>query len=404
MKKQILITACSMDIGGIERSLAGLLNAFNYDKYDVDLLLFSKKGEFLKLLPPQCNILPEIFQLASLQIPIKTVILSGHGLLGAARLFSKAETGLKRHAKPAQEKKEPGSDLMQAYWDNSINLIPEIKKEYDTAISFIWPHHFVGKKVRAKTKIAWIHTDFTRIAVDEIKDISIWKAFDRIAAVSDDCGKAFLSVYPSLAGKVVTVENILSAEFVRKQADEFIPGEMYENESIKLLTIGRFCYAKAFDFAAEICRMLIDKKMNVKWYAIGFGSDEALVKEKIEELSLKDNFIILGKKSNPYPYIKACDIYVQPSRYEGKAVTVREAQMLGKPVIITGFRTAASQVKAGFDAIISPMNAEAVTNDIIKLINNNELRKTLSENSFASDYSNSMQIGKIYKLLDGKGN
>lgn len=399
MKKQILITACSMDIGGIERSLAGLLNAFNYDKYDVDLLLFSKKGEFLHLLPSQCNLLQEVPQLATLLKPIKEVTFSGHFLLAAARIISKLKLML-LPPKNSKNQADSGAALLQTYWDYSIKLMPNPLKEYDTVLSFMWPHHYAAKKVRAKNKIAWIHTDYTELSVDNKKDSEIWKEFDKIAAVSDECGEAFLRVYPCFKDKLVTIENILSGESVRRQAEEFIPAEMSAGGNTVILSIGRFCYAKAFDFAADICRQLVDDKINVIWYIIGFGSDEALIRNKIKELSLEKKFILLGKKNNPYPYIKACDIYVQPSRYEGKAVTVREAQMLGKPVIITDFRTASSQVKAGFDAIVSPMNTEDVANDIKRLINDNVLRKTLSENTYRSDFGNSREIEKIYRLIE----
>ena len=401
-KKQVLITACSMEIGGIERSLVGLLNAFDYEKYDVDVLLFSRKGEFLPLLPQQCNLLPEAPKLASFLKPIKEVALSGRLLLALARLFSKIQVKMKVALLTGKEQKDMSFGLLQSYWDNSIALLPKIKKEYDAALSFMWPHHFVAKNVEAKRKLAWIHTDYTIAAVAPKKDEMIWKEFDRIAAVSDECGKAFLSVYPSLVKRLVTIENILCVEFVRSQALEFIPHDMPAEDSVRLLSIGRFCYAKAFDFAAEVCKRLIDKGMNVKWYIIGYGNDEKLIKAKIKELSLEKTFIILGKKTNPYPYIKACDIYVQPSRYEGKAVTVREAQMLGKPVFITAFKTAPSQVCANYDAIISPMNVKGLSEDIIRLVDDDDLCKTLSANAMFSDYSNIGQINKIYQLIENE--
>ncbi len=401
MKKQVLITACSMDIGGIERSLAGLLNAFDYDKYVVDLLLFSQRGEFLNLLSPECDLLPEIPQLASLLKPIKSVALSGHILLAIARLLLKVKIKMQTRVKNAGEEKDTGAALLQAYWDTSIKLMPKLQKEYDAALSFMWPHHFAAKNVLAKSKIAWIHTDYTQLAVDYKADEKIWEAFDKIAVVSDDCGEAFLSVYPKLKNKVVTVENILSTEFVRRQAEEFTPEEMPVDSFFRILSVGRFCYAKAFDFAADICRLLLDNGLKVKWYIIGYGSEEVLIRDKIKELSLEDSFIILGKKTNPYPFIKACDIYVQPSRYEGKAVTVREAQMLGKPVIITAFKTAAGQVKADFDAIIAQMDAESVANEIKCLMNDDDLRNMLSTNSLASDYSNLDQVERIYSLIEG---
>ncbi|NLX93989.1 MAG: glycosyltransferase, partial [Clostridiales bacterium] len=165
-------------------------------------------------------------------------------------------------------------------------------------------------------------------------------------------------------------------------------------------SIGRFCYAKAFDFATEVCRQLLDEGLQVKWYLIGYGSDETLIRKKIRDLSLEASFIILGKKTNPYPYIKACDIYVQPSRYEGKSVTVREAQMLGKPVIITNFKTAKSQVKDGFDAIVSPMDVRSVTNNISRLSKDEALKNALSANCNASDYSNAEQLERVYSLIE----
>ena len=404
MKKQILITACSMDIGGIERSLVGLLNTFNYDIYDVDLLLFSKKGDLLSQIPSRCNILPENPKLASFQKPIKEAALSGCILPAAARLFSKFIINILPTGKKIRNKKDSGASLLQAYWDYSIQLMPKLDKKYDAVLSFMWPHHFAAKKVKADYKIAWIHTDYNELKLNNKKDAAVWKHFDKIAAVSDECGSAFLSVYPFFNDNLITVENILPGEFVRRESEKFIPEDMPVGNEFVILSVGRFCYAKAFDFAVDICKKLIDDKFNVKWYIIGFGSEEMIIRNKIKELDLMENFIILGKKNNPYPYIKACDIYVQPSRYEGKAVTVREAQMLGKPVIISNFRTSASQVKAGYDAIISPMNSNDMAGNIITLLNDVSLRKKLIENSLASDYSNIGQIEKIYSLLDYKGN
>lgn len=403
MKKQILITACGMDIGGIERSLIGLLNAFDYDRFDVDLLLFSQKGELLSLLPELCHLLPEIPELACIQKPVKSNILSGHPLIAAIRLYVKFIIAMSPGVKRRECQKETGASLLQAYWDHSIKLFPKLNKKYDAALSFMWPHHFIAHKVNAKLKLAWVHTDYSRISVDAQKDRKIWDKFDKIAVVSAEASAVFGSIYPSLSGKTVVIENILSRDFIQEQAGESLPDDMPQNGGFKLLSVGRFCYAKAFDFAAEVCKLLAVRGLRIKWYIIGFGSDETLIREKIQHLSIENDMIILGKRVNPYPYMKACDIYIQPSRYEGKAVTVREAQMLGKPVIITGFKTAASQVKDGFDAIVSTMNAQDVAADIERLILDENLRAKLSANALASDYSNTDQLHRLYRLIDSEG-
>ena len=79
----------------------------------------------------------------------------------------------------------------------------------------------------------------------------------------------------------------------------------------------------------------MQQSIDVCWYVVGYGGDELLIRKAIAETGMEKHFVLVGKQINPYPYIKACDIYVQPSRYEGKAVTVREAQILGKSVAIT---------------------------------------------------------------------
>lgn len=400
MKKKLLVTACSMEVGGIERSLAGMLGLIDYERYDVDLLLFSRKGEFLPLLDSRCNLLPEIPQCASLLKPVKEVFLTGHLLMGVTRTAAKIVVA-NRYKHSGELPDAVVFACLQAYWDSSAALLPGLKTPYDAAISFMWPHHYVAKKVRAKRKIAWVHTDYSKAALNNKKDLAIWQRFDKIAAVSSECGRAFTKVYPSLAGKMATVENILSAGLVRKQAEEFEPEEMRYHGYTRLLTTGRFCYAKAFDIAVDICKILVDRGEKIKWYTVGYGSEVHNVEKKIAELGLTDNFILLGKKLNPYPYMKSCDIYVQPSRYEGKAVTVREAQMLGRPVVITDYPTARGQVRDGFDALISPMNAESVAEDIRRLMTDSRLRETLASNAYGADYSCDRQIEEIYKLIEG---
>ena len=115
---------------------------------------------------------------------------------------------------------------------------------------------------------------------------------------------------------------------------------------------------------------------------------------------MEKHVILLGKKENPYPYIRACDIYVQPSRYEGKSVTVREAQMLCKPVIVTNYPTAKSQIQDGIDGIIVPMDNEGCATGIINAINNKELRTSITDYLFTHDYGNEREVKKYIVCYD----
>ncbi len=392
MKKKLLIVSGGMEIGGIERSLLGLLGAFDYEKYDVDLLLFSHSGEWMNLIDERCNLLPEFGQCAAMTKPIKQV-LRKYPTIALCRIVSRF-TVKKRYGLSDASSFE----LLSSYWRSCVNFMPSVEKEYDAAISFMWPHEYTAKKVKAKKKIAWIHTDYTVAKMNFKKDEKTWSVFDKIAGVSDEVCQAFKKVYTRLEGKLITVENILSPEFVRAQAKEFVPTEI-DKAKKTIVSVGRFCRAKAFDSVAEICSLMLDSGVSFKWYLVGYGGEEDLIKSEIKKYGVEDILIILGKKSNPYPYIAACDIYAQPSRYEGKAVTVREAQMLGKPVVITDFETAKSQIDDGVDGIICPMGSKNVAEALIELLNNEEKRQTLSENCLSNNYGNSDSVDLIYKNI-----
>lgn len=226
----------------------------------------------------------------------------------------------------------------------------------------------------------------------------MWNRFDYIASISDQCTKAFLEKFPTLEDKIIRIDNIVTKDMLEKQSNENI--DEMKDDCIKLLSVGRFSYAKNFDNVPEICSEILKSGINVKWYIIGFGGDEQLIKDKIKEYNMQEHVIILGKRSNPYPYIKACDIYLQPSRYEGKAVTVREAQILHKPVIITRFPTSSSQLVDGVDGVVVPMDNKECAKDIVEFINNKDLQSNIINNLKNKDYSNSNEVEKIYKIME----
>ena len=399
MKKNILILMPSMFIGGAERSLIGLLDSIDYTKYNIDLFLNRHEGEFLNLIPEKVNLLPQIDAYTNFDRPKKEVLFSKNFKYGIARL--KAKVDIRKNIKLGNEHNVWSS--LQFISHRLTPLLPNIDKEYDLAINFLGIADVLGQKVKAKKKLAWIHTDYTKLVPNKKLDMDTYSKIDYVVTVSKDCENQFLSVYPMLKEKSLVVENILSEKFIKEQANEKITDDKFDinNDQIKLVSIGRFTDAKNFDNVPQICKHILKKGIDVKWYIIGFGGDEALIKQKIKEFDMEQHVIILGKKENPYPYIKACDIYVQPSRYEGKAVAVREAQILNKPVVITNFPTSKSQLTDGIDGVIVPMDNEGCAEGICNLIKDKELQHKLIENTKITDYTNKQELEKIYALLEG---
>ncbi|MEG0133449.1 MAG: glycosyltransferase [Clostridium sp.] len=395
--KNILITSFDMEVGGVERSLINMLENFDYDNYKVDLMLYKHSGDFMKFLKGRFNLLKEIPEYASFRKSIVQLLKEGYFKLAYARLKAK------RNAGKYDEKFNPQEEScvqMQRMWQYSLKYLPSLEKEYDVAISYLWPHYFIADKVKANKKIAWIHTDYSKIHTDTEEDLSMWHKFDYIIAVSEECKNAFLKKYPTLYKKARVMENIVSPEFIRTMAEEPIEKQFKEDKSFKLMTVARLSTAKGIDNAVKALKILHDRgNTDIRWYVVGYGGDEEMIRNLIKESKLENDFILLGKKVNPYPYMKACDIYVQPSRYEGRAVTVTEAQILGKAVVITNYTTASSQLKNGLDGYICELSIEGITDGIEIIYKNIHKKKDLEEGCRNSNYGNMEEMSKIYKLM-----
>ena len=397
MKPSILIFSQAMELGGVERSLLGLLNAIDYDRYDVDLFLMRHSGELMPYLNPKAKLLPEIPQYASLAVPMASLVKSGQFGVLCGRLRGKLAA---RRFDKQHPSEKPSVTALTYSHEYTLRSMPPISgKTYDLAISFLTPHYFARERVRAKKYAAWIHTDYTALTFDRSAELAMWEGYDAICGVSERASESFQSVFPELVQKVRTVENILPRELTCKQA-AMPQTDMPTGDGISLLSVGRFCEAKNFDNVPDICRRLVADDLDVKWYLIGYGGDEPLIRQKIDEAGMQERVIILGKKDNPYPYIRTCDLYVQPSRYEGKAVTVREAQLLGKPVVITNYATSGSQLEDGADGVIVPMDNAGCAAGIAALLRDPARMQQLSENCAKRDYTNSAEVEKIYALME----
>lgn len=405
MKKRLFIAIQYLEIGGAERSLIGLLNAIDYSKFDVDLFVYKHTGEFMKLVPPQVRLLPEMKRYAALSQPISQIVRRGYIDLALARLCARIPARRFQHRTGVKE----SIAIYQYIADYTTPLLPSLHKygEYDLAISFLIPHNIVRDKVSAKRKWAWIHTDYSFVDVDADDELPVWDAYDKVISISPDVTKGFLGKFPSLAGKIFQIENILSESFVRQQAKEGLEEVEKEisslcdragGEMIRLCSVGRFSYPKAFDRAVHICKVLTDHGSSILWYVVGYGGDEHLIRKAISDTGMQRRFVLVGKKENPYPYINSCDIYVQPSRYEGNAVTVREAQILCKPCVITAYATAHSQIQDGVDGVIVENDVEGAADGIEEFLNNKALQVKIKEYLSCHHYGNEQEARKLEEL------
>ncbi|WP_372343027.1 glycosyltransferase [Bacillus cereus] len=396
--RNVIITSFDMEIGGVERSLISMLDNFDYKNYAVDLMLYKHQGEFMDLVIDKVNLLDEISQYTTFRKSIGETFKDKHYGIGLARILSKINTNFTGEIKKMIE---PGYYQMQLMWKYALPFLPKVDKEYDVAISYLWPHYFIADKIRAKKKIAWIHTDYSTIELNVKMDLKMWNEFDHIVAVSDACKNSFLKKYSELENKVVVIENIISPDFIKKMANEKVNSLMSTDNRFKIVTVARLSHAKGIDNAVKALKKLKDKGYDdIAWYVVGYGGDEESIKGLIQDLRLENDFILLGKQVNPYPYIQEADLYVQPSRYEGKAVTVVEAQILSKPVMITNYNTARSQVRDRFDGYIAELSVEGIAHGIEKLYKDPSIRKELIHNCSNMEHCNGDKLEKLFKIIE----
>ena len=389
-----------LELGGAESALIGLLQSLDKERIEVDLFLHDARGELVSFIPSWVNVLPQIKEYRLIERPIKQVLQQKCFKLFIARVLSKL--AFKRYC--LQKKPQDGSAEFSYIGHYTTKVLPSLHHlgEYNLAISFLTPHNIVLNKVKAQQKWCWIHTDYTHIDVNARLEQPIWEGYNKIVSISPDVTKNFIKVFPSAQSRIIEIENILSSAFIRERAkSEVLPVEMQKKgDEVILLTIGRYSYPKKLEEIPAICALLHKQNINVRWFIIGYGGSDEYIKHAIAKHNMEDFVVLLGKKENPYPYILACDWYVQPSRYEGKSIVVREAQILQKPVIVTAYPTASSQINHLQDGVIVPLELQSCANEMAKALKNDDLKQRLIAYLQAHDFGNESEVNKIYAAMN----
>lgn len=396
MKRNLLIVIPSLSAGGGEKSLINLLSQVDYNSYNVDLLLFHRKGLFLNLLPKQVNILElpgdyNTFKY-SLGNAISMLIKNKKFKLAWFRLIFFFKNRVIKNVSKAE----------QYTWKYQSNFMDVLKKEYDTAIGYLEKSsiYYVVDKVKSKSKIGWIHTNYTNSGMDRNFDKPYFSKLDQIVTVSEECAKSLNENFNGVENKVKVIYNIVSPTLIHKLSEIPVKDSFLDEQNeVKLITIARLSQEKGIDIAIRSCERLICKGYKIKWHVIGEGNERLKLEEMIKKKGLEEHFKLLGLKENPYPYLKQADIYIQPSRYEGKSIAIDEAKILNKPIIVTNYETARDQINDKRNGLIVGMNEKGLVEGIERLIHDQELKYSLINNLAKEQLGTENEINKLYEII-----
>ena len=394
MKKNILFIIPSLGAGGGEKSLINLLSQFDFNKYNVDLFLLNHNGLFMDFIPKEVNVIniPEDVKVFNKNLKESLIESLSNGKIKLA--YSRLMFCIKNRINTVGKGE-------QYAWKYLRNAIGKLDKRYDAAIGYLekTSNYICVDCVQADKKIGWIHNDYRKLDLDKEFDKKYFKKLNYLITVSEECESILKSEFPEEKNKIKLIYNIVSKKAIETLAQEKLDEDEMPKDKINILSIGRLHEQKGFDMAIEACKILIDKGYTVCWSIIGEGVEREKLELLIEKNNLKESFKLLGLKSNPYKYIKACDIYAQPSRYEGKSVAIDEVKILCKPIVVNNFSTVYDQIENNVTGIISKMNSNGICNGIEELLINHKLKNKIVMNLNSLQLGNEDEIKKIYELL-----
>ena len=337
---RILFVINTLGQAGAETALLSLLQTLAREKgearYEISLYVLTGQGEMASRLPADVRLLNKKYREESVltakgrKYLKKTVLKAMFTRATVVKLFPYL---VKNTCAMLGKKRLLPDKLLWRVLSDGGMVLPE---EYDLAVSYLegGAAYFVADHVKAAKKAAFIHVDYEKAGYTRALDKDCYLAFDKIFTVSDEVREAFLKAYPELPDKTEVFHNILNKEEIVRRAEE---GEGFTDgfTGMRLLSVGRLTAQKAFEVSVDAMKRLKDAGKNVRWYVLGEGDQRKKLQEQIDALGLTEDFILYGAVNNPYPFMKQADIYVHASRFEGKSIAIQEAQILGKPMVVS---------------------------------------------------------------------
>lgn len=367
--KNVIFGITGLTLGGAERVLVDTVNKLSKN-YNIKIFTLYSNGELEKELNNNITInslynksYNEMNKIQKILIPLKIL------------LFKKSI--YKKHIKNK-------SNIEVSFLEGPITRIFSIK---DNNVK----------------KIAWVHNDISKVFGKGIKskikcniDKKIYDKYDKIVCVSQDNLNKFNEMY-NLKEKVIMIPNYIESERILKKSEQKI-NNIFSKDQVNFITVARLVEQKGIDRFIEIHAKLISNGLKNKVYIIGEGPLRESLNEKIKRMNVENTFVLLGKKENPYPYVKYADCFCLLSYYEGYGMVLEEAKILKKPIIVTN--TAAREAVVNYkESNICDNNNDAIykaLNDFIinKQINSNNKELNLQDNEDT--------INKINLLLEEK--
>lgn len=396
--KKILFVMNTMGRAGAEKALLELFKHIDRTEYEISLFILTGQGELINDVPEYVKILNKKILPVSVhseegrKVLFRSslkVLFKRFNIIKLLPYFIKNAGALKNNGVY-----QPDKFMWRAFADGAEVL----NEKYYLAVAYIEgaAAYYVADHVKAEKKAAFIHVDYSYAGYTRKLDRDCYLKFDRIFAVSGEVAGVFNKVYPELIEKTEIFPNMIDREEIKKRADEG-PGFTDGFDGIRILTIGRLTAQKSLETSIETCYLLKKHGKNIRWYVLGEGDRRKKLEALIKKRDLNDCFYLYGSVENPYTYIKEADIFVHCTRFEGKSLAVQEAQILGKPIIVSNCSGNREQIVNGEDGVVCSFDPKSMARAINELILDKEKRNRYSQNAAKKDDG---ERASVERLLD----
>lgn len=383
MKKKLLFINGHLDTGGVEKALLDILTHLDYEKYEVDLLLTERPGDYADRLPPQVNIM----------------LRSIEGTYGS---FPKVILRCLKDRDWFSLKMRFIFQGMKVFGQSWVRLSEKMLtggKHYDCVIGFRpgFCAQIAVFAADADRRITWWHHG--EVNVETKSYLELTQHCDQVVAVSDSCRQMLTVTFPALMDKVVTIHNMLDIQEVRIKAENFDP---YSNQDIlHIVSVGRLAPEKHFDNAVFVARKLKDWGVRFQWHLVGDGVLRDALCQKTADLDVLDCFTFEGNQLNPYPYMKHADLFVHPSYVESFGIVAAEALALGVPCVITRSSGVMDFLVDGENAVLTEQSPEDLARKVQMVLTDDLLRNRLRQNARCPEqFLPGAVMQKINELLE----
>ena len=370
--RKILFVVDERQMGGVSVLLDDILKRINLKKFNVDVMVLHNNGDYLDDLPEGVDVIygSPFFEVVDLSL--KEVIKTKNifKIIKKIYLVFLMKTGLIK-GKIKKERKKC------------------LSKKYDTEVAF--KDGFTALFTAygdSEKKIHWLHTDYVmHDCTAKYHNLfeKIFPLFDKIIGISHAVVERFNQVYPGIQCEVIY--NLIDIAKIKKMGEE---NDIHLGDGINFVSCGRIHEMKGYDRLINVFHRLDDMGLlkHVSLTIIGDGPDFSKVQNLVQEYGLKDKVKLLGRRKNPYPYVKAADAFLMCSRYEPFGLVVLEAMVLGTPVISTEVASIREIMNENYGTI-TENSKEGLIKAIAEVIKNpnylNKYRENLKKYNYDCD-------------------